>query len=173
MRARLLLGVFREEEGLVRAVRAMRAANVPIHDAYAPYPIHGLDEAMGLARSRLPWVTAAGALVGVSAAALGQWWTHSVDWAIDLGGKPFFAWPAYVPVMFEAMILLAGLSTAAGLFVASRLWPNPAPKLVHHGVTHDTFVIALADRDGSFDRPRIERILRESGAIEIDDGGEA
>lgn len=173
MRARLLLGVFREEEGLVRAVRAMRAANVPIHDAYTPYPIHGLEEAMGLARSRLPWVTFGGAMFGLGAAALGQWWTHSVDWPIDIGGRPFFAWPAYVPVMFEAMILIAGLSTAAALFVASRLWPNPSPKLVHRAVTHDTFVLALADRDGSFDRPRVEAILRDSGAVEIDDGGTA
>ncbi|MCZ7680353.1 MAG: DUF3341 domain-containing protein [Sandaracinaceae bacterium] len=131
MKARLVLGVFREEDALVRAVHAVRAAEVPIHDAFTPYPIHGLEEAMGLARSKLPWVTFAGGATGVTIALLGQWWTHSVDWPIEIGGKPFAAWPAYAPVAFESMVLLAGLSTAAALFVASRLWPKPRPRLVH------------------------------------------
>lgn len=173
MKARLVLGVFREEDALVRAVRAVRAADVPIHDAFTPYPIHGLEDAMGIVRSKLPWVTFAGGAVGVSVALFFQWWTHAVDWPIEIGGKPFAAWPAYVPVAFESMILLAGLSTAAALFLASRLWPNPKPRLVHPEVTHDTFVLALEDRDGGFDRPRVERLLRDAGAIEIRDGGEA
>lgn len=172
MRPRLLLGVFREEADLVRAVRNVRAAEVPIRDAFTPYPIHGLDELMGTARSKLPWVTLGGGAVGLSVATLLQWWTHSVDWPIDIGGRPFSAWPAYAPVMFELMILIAGLSTAAALFIACRLWPNPRPKLVHPRVTHDTFVLALENRGGGFDEPRVERMLRESGAVEILDGGE-
>lgn len=172
MKARLVLGVFREEDALVRAVHAVRAAEVPIHDAFTPYPIHGLEEAMGLARSKLPWVTFAGGATGVTIALLGQWWTHAVDWPIEIGGKPFAAWPAYAPVAFESMVLLAGLSTAAALFIGSRLWPKPRPRLVHPDVTHDTFVLALEERDGSFDRPRVERILRDAGAVEIRQGGE-
>lgn len=173
MKARLVLAVFREEDALVRAVRSVRDANVPIHDVFTPYPIHGLEEAMGLPRSKLPWVTFAGGATGVTLALLGQWWTHAVDWPIEIGGKPMAAWPAYVPVAFESMVLIAGLATAAALFVGSRLWPNPRPRLVHPRVTQDAFVLAVEDRDGSFDRPRVERLLREAGAVRITEGGEA
>jgi hypothetical protein len=173
MKPRLVYAVFREEEALVRAIRAARAAEIPIHDAFTPYPIHGLEDELGIARSKLPWVTFVGGVVGVLAALGMQWWTHSVSWPIDIGGKPFSAWEAYIPVTFELMVLIAGLSTAAALFLGSRLWPNPRPRLAHPDVTHDTFVLAIEERDGRFDRPVVMRLLQESGAVEINDGGEA
>jgi len=173
MKPRLWHAVFEEEDQLVRAVEAAREANVPIHDAFTPYPIHGLEEAMGLERSKLPWVTFAGGATGLAIALLVQWWTHSVDWPIDVGGKPFAAWPAYAPVAFELMILLAGLSTAAGLFVAARLWPNPKPKLPNPRVTHDRFVLTVEERDGSFELAEVKRLLESHGAIDVREGGEA
>ncbi|MCC6877250.1 MAG: DUF3341 domain-containing protein [Sandaracinaceae bacterium] len=171
MQARLRLGVFDDEEALVRGVHAARAAGLPIRDAYTPYPIHGLEEALGMERSWLPWVTFGGGAFGLSLALFVQWWTHSVGWALDVGGKPFDAWPAYAPVAFELMVLIAGLSTAAAFFLASRLKPTPKVQLATAGVTDDVFVLAIEERDGSFDRPRVEKLLRDAGASEVRDGG--
>lgn len=171
MRSRLWYGVFDDEESLVSAVGAARAAELSIHDAYSPHPIHGLEEAMGIERSKLPWITFAGGAVGLVGALLLQWWTHSVDWALDVGGKPLAAWPAYAPVAFELMVLLAGLSTAVGLFAMARLYPTPKANVPHPGVTHDKYVLAIEERDGSFDRARVERMMRDSGAVEFNPEG--
>lgn len=171
MTPRLWYGVFEDEDTLVSAVGAVRAAEIPIHDAYSPHPIHGLEEAMGIERSKLPWITFAGGATGLAIALLLQWWTHSIDWALDIGGKPFDAWPAYAPVAFELMILLAGLATAGGLFAMARLYPMPKAPVPDPRVTHDRYVLAVEERDGSFDRAKVERVLREHGAVDVRAGG--
>src|SRR5262245_11594705 len=104
----LYLGVFLQEADLVAAARATRSAGYRIHDAFTPYAVHGLDEALGLRPSRLPWVCLAFALAGLSAAGLGQYWLSAIDWPLNVGGKPFNSLPAFLPAMFEVMVLLAG-----------------------------------------------------------------
>src|SRR5258708_3121466 len=87
-RKTLLVATFSNAESLLAAVHEARECNLRIHDVYTPYPIHGLDEAMGIRRSRLPWVTLLGGLAGLTIALSLQFYANVLDWPLNVGGKP-------------------------------------------------------------------------------------
>lgn len=137
------VGVFERDADLVAATRAARAAGLKVIDAYTPYPVHGLDEAMGLRRSRLAWVCL---VAGVTGAALKLWfeiWTAAIDWPINVGGKPDNSLPAFIPITFEVMVLFAGLATVAALFAVAGLWPGRTPRVVAEGTSDDRFALVV------------------------------
>ena len=148
---KLYLGVLLNEADVVAAARATRAAGYRIHDAYTPYAVHGLDQAMGLLPSRLPWVCFACAVTGLSAAGFGQYWMSAVDWPLNVGGKPFNSLPAFLPAMFETMVLLAGVGTVVALFLRAGLRPGREAWLAHERVTDDRFVLAVEADSAGFD----------------------
>jgi len=169
MSRRLFIAVFDNEEDLLHAVRAARARGHVIVDVHTPYAVHGLDEAMGLTPSRLPWMVFA---IGLAAAALKVWfeyWTTAVDWPINVGGKPFNSLPAFVPVTFEVMVLFAGLSAVLGFFVVCRLFPGKPALLPVGGVTDDRFAVILEETDSTFDVPAMERLFRSLHAVHIEE----
>ncbi|MBZ5522527.1 MAG: DUF3341 domain-containing protein [Acidobacteriia bacterium] len=163
----LVVATFSDSQRLMHAVNAVQAANYRIYDVYAPYPIHGLDEAMRLRRSRLPWVTFFVGLTGLTLALTFQFYTSVLDWPLNVGGKPDNSTLAFIPISFELTVLLGGLSTVAALFLRARLYPGKKPLLVAEGVTNDTFAIALRVRETSFDGRRLREILKESGARDV------
>ena len=160
-----LVATFTDEAGLLAATRAARAAGVPIDDAYTPYAVHGLDEAMGLRRSRLTWVCFAAGLTGATLALGFQLWTSVVSWPLNVGGKPFASVPAFIPVTFELTVLSAALVSAATFLLRSHLGPGrrvvPLPR-----VTDDRFTLVLGDGGES-----ARRLMREAGAEEIQSTG--
>src|SRR5260370_20334631 len=109
MGERILVGSFANEEDILEAVRAARARGFRIADVYTPYAVHGLDQAMGLRPSRLPWACFAFGLLGVASALGFQFWTMAIDWPLHVRGQPWNSLPAYVPIAFECMVLGAGL----------------------------------------------------------------
>lgn len=118
---RVVIASFENEHDLVAAARAMKGKGCEMRDAYTPYAVHGLDEAMGVAPSQLPWVCF---LFGLGGAVLKVWfefWTTSIDWPVNVGGKPWNSWPAFIPITFEVMVLLAGLSTVAAFLLRAGL----------------------------------------------------
>jgi molybdopterin-containing oxidoreductase family membrane subunit len=163
----VLIGDFATEEEVLRATRAAREQGYRIVDVYTPYAVHGLDRAMGLRPSRLPWACFAAGLFGVTFALAFQFWTMAYDWPINVGGKPWNSLPAYVPVAFEVMVLLAGLGVVGAFLLRCRLFPGkyaafpiagnaetgdgrlaekvPVPCV---GVTDDRFVLVLENREG-------------------------
>ena len=159
-----LVATFSEEGPLVGAVRALRAHGFRIWDVYTPYPVHGLPEAMGLRRSRLPWLAAAAGALGLIAALGFQLYAASLDWPVNVGGKPDTSLLAFIPVTFEITVLAAGLATVAGLLFRCRLVPGPPPRLAEPGTTDAVFALALRRRDGGFDAGTARRLLEESGA---------
>lgn len=164
-----LIATFSDPGSLLGAVHALRLERFRIHDVYAPYPIHGLDQAMGLRRSRLPWVAL---LVGVAAglaAVLFQFYAAVFDWPLDVGGKPENSSLAFVPITFEVTVLLGGLAIVAALFLRARLYPGKEERLAAPGVTNDAFAIALRRRDSTFDAARASEVLRECGARQIEE----
>lgn len=163
----LVVATFSDSQKLMHAVTAVQAENYRIYDVYSPYPIHGLDEAMHLRRSRLPWVTFLVGLTGVTLALTFQFYTSVLDWPLNVGGKPDNSTLAFIPISFELTVLLGGLSTVAALFLRSRLFPGKKPMLVDEGVTNDTFAIALRIRESSFDLRRLREILKQSGARDV------
>ncbi|MCC7344070.1 MAG: DUF3341 domain-containing protein [Deltaproteobacteria bacterium] len=163
-----LVGHFREEDALLGAVRAMRERGFAIEDVYSPYAIHGIDEAMGLKRSRLPYVTFAAGFAGLALAMAFQYWTSVVDWPINVGGKPDNSTLAWLPVAFEITVLLGALSTVAAFLLRSRLFPGSRARVFHPRVTSDTFALVLEQRDASLDEPQARRLLGELGAFAVE-----
>jgi ActD protein len=166
-----ILGSFADEASLLAAVRRARDHGLTVEDVFAPYPIHGLEDAMGLARTRLPWVTLAGGLAGIVSAIALQVWTSVVDWPLNVGGKPANSALAFVPITFELTVLLAGLSSAAAFLWRSRLYPAAPIRLAAPGATNDTFVLAL-DAAGSHG-DSVRQLLIDTGAHHVHvDGGQ-
>lgn len=162
-----LVATFSDAEALLHAVRAVTREDFRIYDVYAPYPIHGLDAAMGVRRTRLPWVTF---LVGCCALALAltfQFYTTVLDWPLNVGGKPDNSTLAFVPICFELTVLLSGLATVAALFLRARLYPGKRESLFAEGVTNDTFALVLRKREETFDGHRARKLLQDSGANRI------
>jgi hypothetical protein len=162
----LYLGVFLNEADVLAAARAARTAGYHIHDAYAPYAVHGLDQAIGLRPSRLPWVTLAAAVTGLVAAGLGQYWMTAIDWPLNVGGKPFNSLPAFLPAMFETMVLLAGIGTVVALLLRAGLHPGREAWLAHERVTDDRFVLAVAAESHEFDARPLDALWAQCGVAE-------
>lgn len=160
-----LTGVFAQPHELLHAVTVLRAEGHELIDAWSPFPVHGLDDAIGLPPSRLPWVCLAFAVTGGVSAYLLQWWTSVVSYPVIVGGKPLNSVPAFVPVIFELSVLLGALGVVLSLFIASKLRPRLSPPGLFRGVNDDRFVLALRPKLGH-DRDKLLARLLELGAVE-------
>ena len=164
---RNLMGVFTREDEILRVTRACRERGYEIVDVYAPYPVHGLDRAMGLKPSRIPWACFVLGVSGAGAMLWFQTWTSAVNWPTNVGGKPLVSLPAFIPVTFESAVLAAGVGVIAVLLLSSGLFPWSKPNLAHPRVTDDRFVLAIRQTDADLDPGMAEALLLEHGAIEV------
>jgi hypothetical protein len=160
----LVIASFADESGLLAAVAEARAWGLRIHEVFTPYPVHGLDEAVGARPSRLPWATLAGGIAGLAGAVALQVWGAVIDWPIDVGGKPANSALAFLPISFEGTVLIGGLATAAAFFWRSRLGRRIEPLLVAPGITDDALVLVIA-ADG--DPEPVREMLRARGAWHV------
>lgn len=120
-----IVAEYGDEAALVAAIRAMRDDGYRALDALAPFPTDAVCEALELPRSRIPWITGVGALIGGALAYLVLWWTQVVDYPLNVGGRAPHPWPAFVPITFETTVLVGGVATFFAFFVACglpRLW---------------------------------------------------
>jgi hypothetical protein len=169
MSKRLLVGVFDNEHDTLEAVRASRRRGLRVVDVYGPYAIHGIEDAMGLAPSRIPRFVF---VVGLLAAALKVWfefWTTAVDWPVNVGGKPFNSLPAFVPVTFEVMVLFAGLSAFFAFLVVCKLYPGKKPAIPVPGVTDNRFAVVLEQIDSRFNVEEVKSLLRGFNAVGVEE----
>src|SRR6267154_5530138 len=127
----LIVATFASSETLMRAVRAVTKENFRIYDVYAPYPVHGLDAAMGIRHSRLPWVTFIVGLCGLTLALTFQFYTSVLDWPLNVGGKPDNSTLAFIPISFELTVLFGGLATVGAFFLRAKLYPGKKVWLVN------------------------------------------
>lgn len=169
MSRQFLAATFSETDAVVRAARALREAGFRIYDVYTPFPIEELEHEMRIRPSRIPWVTLCAAAGGVVGALLLQFYTAILDWPLNVGGKPANSTLAFVPITFELTVLIGGLATVAALLLRTRLFPGRPARLVAEGVTNDRFAVLLRKRDHGFDVHAAHRILKQSGAMEIDE----
>ncbi|MGE0616765.1 MAG: DUF3341 domain-containing protein, partial [Bacteriovoracia bacterium] len=137
-----VLGFFDDPESILHAMEKVRDAKYRAYDAFTPFPIHGMDEAQGLKRSLLPYVSFGAGITGCLVGFGLQYWTSVIDWPINVGGKPMNSWPAFVPVMFELTILFTGIATVFGMFFFNRL-PNITRKIFDPAITRDRFAIYI------------------------------
>jgi ActD protein len=169
MNRRVLIGIFESEDAILDVTDAARRRGLKIVDVFAPYAVHGLDKAMGLQRSKLPWVCF---LLGLTGAAFKVWfeyWTTASDWPLNVGGKPWNSLPAFVPITFEVMVLFAGISTVLAFFGMSRLWPGRKPVILDARVTNDRFALVLEEDNAAFDVAEVEQFLRDHQALRVEE----
>jgi hypothetical protein len=186
-----VVGFFDTPGELIKATEKVRDANYESFDCYTPYPVHGLEHAQGLKPSFIPWVTFICGITGTTLAFTFEYWTSAVDWAVNVSGKPFNSWQAFVPVMFELTVLFAALSSVAAMFILNGL-PNLKKKSVSTSLTKDRFAIMvdapsgpsdaqLAEMDEDdqikwkkkrskykkFDSSEVEQFLKQVGAKDV------
>lgn len=165
MTRKLCVGIFDSPEGLLAATRAARESGRTIYDTYVPWPIHGLEEAMGVARSRLGVVCFMLGCLGLATALGFQLWVSTRSWPLNIGGKSFDALPALIPITFELMVLFAAVGTIIVFFIRARLWPGAKPRIAFEGATNDRFILALETSQEQADA--IAGFLRDRGAEEV------
>ena len=169
MSERVLLATFDHEDDLLAAAAAVRSNELRIVDAFTPYAVHGLDRAMGLRPSRLTWVCFVCGMLGALGMLWFEHWSASIDWTLDVGGKPWNSLPSDVPVAFEAAVLLAGFGSVFALFSVSRLFPGKQPRIVNPRVTDDRFVLVIDETDAAFDAAAVNRLLTEFHVVETEE----
>lgn len=161
-----IAALFTTEAAALKAAEATRKAGFKKFDAITPYPVHGMEEACGIKRSWIPYVTFVMALVGASAGLLLTWWTSAISWPLVIGGKPFFSLPAFIPIIFELTILFAALSSVGALIYVCGL-PKINPPIIDKDLTCHKFAIFIPSDDVGYDEAKIQDHFRGLGASEI------
>jgi hypothetical protein len=167
-------GILARFEGpgpLLHACEEVRDAGYKRWDAHTPFPVHGLDRAMGLKPTILPWLVLLLGLGGAAGALTLQWWISAVAYPLVISGKPMFSWQAFVPVTFEVGVLLGALGAVAGVFALSRLpmhWHPLFGSKEFARATDDGFFISVESWDPKFDRQRTSELLEKCGAVHIE-----
>lgn len=169
MTERIIVATFEHEDDLLRATAVARQQGLPIVDAFTPYAVHGLDEAMGLRPSRLTWVCFLCGITGALGMLWFEHWSATRSWPIEVGGKPWNSLPSDIPVAFEAAVLLAGFGSVFALLAVSRLYPGKRPAAIRARVTDDQFVLVLGRPDASCDLSRIEEMMRAAQAVRVEE----
>lgn len=166
-----MLAEFESPKSLYHACEKVRDAGFSKWDAYTPFPVHGLDKAMGLSRSQLPWLILVCGLFGATFGFLLQTWVATTAYPVIISGKPFFSWQAFVPVTFELGVLFGSFGAVFGMFYLNRL-----PTLYHPvfaserflRVTNDRFFIAVEVADPNFDERKTKKLFEAAGATHIE-----
>ena len=165
----IIHGIYDDEEILVKGAKNLRSNGIKIKDVFSPFPIHGIDPIIGVPRTRLAICAFLYGITGASLGTLMMWYMMIHDWPTDIGGKPSFAYylnvPAFIPITFECTVLCAAHGMAITYFLRSWLLPGVSPKNPDPRTTSDKFLMLIESNES--DVPKIESILRETGASEI------
>jgi len=164
---RFALGVFEDEDVLLHAVDNVRAAGVKIYEVFSPYPVHGIDDALGIERSRLPIAAFFYGLCGLSFALWMQIYMLGFDWPMIIGGKPAISLPAFIPVSFELTVFFTCHGMVITFYTISKLYPRFKTPMLDVRSTDDKFVMAIELDENSSQLPKLTQLLRENGASEV------
>ncbi|MCH2594435.1 MAG: DUF3341 domain-containing protein [Pirellulales bacterium] len=165
------LAEFQSQGMLIHAARELRLSGYTQLDAFTPFPIHELDDALGVKPTRLPWLVLGAGLTGGIAALAFQWWTNAVDYPMLISGKPLFSLPANIPVTFEVIILAAALTAFFGMLAINGLpkLANPlfrSPRFTR--ATTDGFFLSVDAQDEQFDADATKVVLERAGATFVE-----
>jgi len=166
-----LLAEFASARDLHAACERVREAGYTRWDAHAPFPVHGLERAMGLAPSRLPWVVLVCGLAGAAGGMLLQAWVSTAAYPLTISGKPYLSWQAFVPITFELGVLCGAAGALFGMLAFNRL-----PALYHplfdspgfERATDDRFFVSIESWDPEFDEVRTAEFLKGLGAVSVE-----
>ncbi len=161
-----VLALYADPDSLLHAANRAREHGFAEMDAFTPYAVHGMSEALGIKKSWVPWVTL---VMGLSGATLGltfMIWASAYDWPILVGGKPMISLPAFIPITFECGVLLGGTMTLAALLVACGL-PNYKKPILDRDLTNDRFGLWIPEIGPDWNEGRILQFLKTTGAVDI------
>ncbi|MDT8346383.1 MAG: DUF3341 domain-containing protein [Flavobacteriaceae bacterium] len=161
--------LYNDDDVLMRAVKAVKKANLHIEEIYTPFPVHGLDKAAGVPGTRIAIASFLYGVVGLIVAVLMMNFIMIEDWPQDIGGKPSFSYlqnmPAFVPIMFELTVFFAAHLMVITFYLRSKLWPFKEAENPDLRTTDDHFLVHLEVSEEQFSA--VEKLLKETGAIEI------
>jgi len=166
-----VMAEFETPADVYHACEMVRDAGYTKWDCHTPFPIHGMEDAMGIKRTRLPLIVAAGGFTGASLGYLMQYWMSGVDYQMVVQGKPFGAWEPFVPITFELGILFAAFSAIFGMLASNGLprWHHPLLKKTRFlRSSQDRFFIAIEAIDSNFDPDQTRALLERAGARSIE-----
>jgi len=167
-----ILAEFATTSSLYHGCEKIRDAGFKDWDAHAPFPVHGLEKAMGLPRSKLPWVVFASAMIGAAGGMTLQWWVATIAYPLVISAKPLFSWPAFIPVTFELSILFGSLGALFGMFHFNKLprWHHPlfnSERFVQKA-SDDGFFVSIEATDAKYKGPETQAWLRSIGAVHVE-----
>ena len=140
---KFVVGCFKEEEALFAAVKRVRLAGYKLHDIYTPFPIHNLDKAMGLRDTSIHTAGFLYALTGTLVSFGFITWVFTSDWPLNIGGKPHFSLPAWIPIMFETTVLFSAVGMVLTFCYLCQMAPFVRKHHFHLRATDDTFVMVI------------------------------
>ena len=172
MNAYGLMAVFETPADAMHAAEQVRDAGYSKWDVHTPFPVHGLDAAMGISNSKVGWFTFIGGATGYTTGMIMIWWMNAFDYKIVIGGKPMFS-PFYAfPVSYELTILFASFGSLIGMALLNRL-----PRLHHpllknrrfcQGASHDKFILVIETADPKFNAEETRKLLASAGSKHIE-----
>ena len=166
-----IIARFESSGELMKAAEKMRDAGYKNFDCHSPFPIHGMDKAMGLKRSKLGWIVGISAIIGTSGALLLQWYASTISYPIVISGKPLFSYQAYVPVTFALGVLFSAFTALFGMLILNGL-----PRLFHPvfysdnfaRFSDDGFFVSVLSDDPKFDPDETGKFLESIGGKETE-----
>jgi len=168
MEQKSIFAVFDSEQKLVKAIGRLQEKNIPIKEAYTPFPVHDVLKMLGK-ESRLPFFSVFAGATAIALVLAFLFYTSVIDYPINYGGKPYFAFPSFVVIIYLLTILLTFTTTVLVFHLRSGLYPGKDPEVILPGTSDDRFVIALwgDERMDAGMRKEADDILKDNGAVEI------
>lgn len=166
-----LLAEYESVDDILKAARAVRRAGFLRWDVHSPFPIHGIDYAMGIKPTILPWIVLGGGLTGLATGIWLQWYCNAFDYPFKISGKPLWSLPANIPVIFELTVLLSALTTVFGMLGLNHLPQlyNPLFKSERfRRATADRFFVVIDASDPKFNEEQTTRLLLDAGAKAVE-----
>ncbi|UOB19007.1 DUF3341 domain-containing protein [Abyssalbus ytuae] len=168
MASKVIQAIYNDDDVLMTAVKKVKAAHHHIEEIYTPFPVHGLDKAMGLAPTRIAITSFLYGLVGLSVAITMMNFIMIEDWPQNIGGKPSFSFienmPAFVPIMFEMTVFFAAHLMVITFYLRSKLWPFKKAENPDVRTTDDHFLMEVSV---SGNEDEVMSLLQETGAVEL------
>ena len=163
---KFVVGCFDDENVLFPAVKRVRLAGYKIHDVYTPYPVHGLDHALGLRETSLHTAGFIYGITGTSCALGGMSWVFMRDWPLNIDGKPHFPLPAFIPITFETTVLFAAVGMVLTFCYLCQLAPFVKKHHFHARATDDLFVMVI-EVTSKTNVNDLGDFLKNAGAVEV------
>jgi len=166
-----VLAEFRNPKELVDAASSVKKSGYQDFDTYAPFPIHGMEKAMGLKKSPLGWIVLGGALTGMIGALALMIWVMGYEYPMNISGKPYINFPIYIPITFELTVLLAAFATTFGMLALNNLprLYNPLFNVERFSkASDDGFFVHIEASDDLFSEEKVKKLFQDNGATHIE-----